>query len=92
MDLGSFRHSEPEQRNSAAAPLDFVLLQTTLQAFQSASVTARVQAGPAPAKSPKCGHDPLVELLLGGPNWREAVGEQGGSFNRSYARRGSDEA
>jgi hypothetical protein len=91
MDLGSFRHSEPEQRDRMAAPLDFFVLQATLQAFQSASATARAQAEPPPAKSPKCGHDPLVEVLLGGPNWREAVGEQGGSFNRSYARRGSDE-
>ena len=87
MDLSSFRHSGPGTRDNAAAELDFELLTATLQAYQSASATARAQAEPSEtSRAPLTALDPLVELLVGGPNWREAVGEQGGSFNRSYAR------
>jgi hypothetical protein len=90
MDLGGFRHSGPGSSDRTPATLDFDVLQAALQAFQSASATAKAQA--EPAKDGRCAHDPLVELLTGGPNWREAVDEQGGSFNRSYARRGNGEA
>jgi hypothetical protein len=75
-------------RTRTPASLDFDVLQAALQAFRAASVRAPAE----PSKQANGVQDPLVELLTGGPNWREAVGEQGGSFNRSYARRGGSEA
>jgi hypothetical protein len=87
MDLGSFRHSEPGPDEHAPVELDFSLLMAALQAFQASSATARAHAEPkSGGDEGRSGHEPLVELLVGGPKWREAVSEQGGSFNRFYAR------
>lgn len=86
MDLGFFRRIQ-EGAGRSSADLDYGVLTAALQAFQSGSVTARAQAhrGDA-AQAPAVGHDALVELLLGGPGWREAVERQGGSFNPAYVR------
>ncbi|HYD36707.1 MAG TPA: hypothetical protein VEA60_03785 [Allosphingosinicella sp.] len=43
-------------------------------------------AAPAPA-APRFA-DPVAEILLAGPAWREAVAAQGGCFNPEVARRG----
>jgi hypothetical protein len=32
----------------------------------------------------------IVELLIGGPDWRTAIEKQGGSFNPDYAHRSSN--
>ena len=65
------------------------MLTAALQACQSTSVTARLQAQP-PDQVPdvRTSNTPLVELLIGGPEWREAVDRQGGSFNAACARKG----
>ena len=86
MDLNFFRRA---YRDSAvrSAGLDYGVLTAALQAFQAASVTARIQAQPLSREEvPNLPQESLVELLLGGPAWREAVNQQGGSFNPHWAR------
>jgi hypothetical protein len=82
MDLGFFRRANSVQAAPSAAGLDYELLVAGLRALQATSVTARAQARNALGN----GQTALVELLLGGPGWREAIGQQRGSFNRSAAR------
>jgi hypothetical protein len=85
MDLGFFRRGLPKADHSSDG-LDHSLLTASLQAYQSASATARAQA-----RSITTGgvvappQDALVEILIGGPRWKEAVDEQGGSFNSASA-------
>ena len=85
MDLGFFRRGLPKA-DQASDGLDYSLLTASLQAYQSASATARVQARSITtggfAAPPQ---DALVEILIGGPRWKEAVDEQGGSFNTASA-------
>jgi hypothetical protein len=87
MDLGSFRRGLPQTSCRSSASLDFGMLTAALQAYQAASVTARTPARAATdGEPPASTQDALVEILLGGPRWREAVTEQGGCFNAAYAR------
>ena len=92
MDLGFFRRGLPDADRQESARLDFGLLTASLQAYQASSVTARTQARSAEGRVSGCPQDPLVEILLGGPRWREAVDEQGGSFNLARARSGGGNA
>jgi hypothetical protein len=87
MDLGFFRRARAATSDRTSAPLDYGMLTAALQACQSTSVTARLQAQ-APEGDPDrpAASAPLVELLIGGPDWREAVDRQGGSFNAACAR------
>ena len=93
MDLGFFRRGLPNGTDRSSAPLEFGMLTASLQAVQSASATARAQAQAGSSARPGgCPQDALVEILLGGPRWREAVDEQGGSFNAARARPGAADA
>jgi hypothetical protein len=88
MDLGFIRHPLARTDESSPDGIDFGVLRATLQAFQSATVTARAQAQPvAGGDIASSTQNPLVELLVAGPHWEEAIGEQGGCFNPAYARR-----
>ena len=63
------------------ARLDHDVLMAAISAQQAASATARAQArAAAPSFLPEP-VSPLVELLLGGPAWREAASAQQGCFN-----------
>ena len=86
MDLSFSRSAQTRFASRAAARLDYGVLVATLDAMQSASAAARAVRGLGGAGSAVFRHDPLVELLLGGPGWREAVAAQGGCFNRLHAR------
>jgi hypothetical protein len=93
MDLGFFRRLRADAAGRSTAPLDFGVLTATLHTMQAASVTARMQAqAPRPDRNTQNCHAPLVELLLGGPGWKAAVEQQGGSFNPLYARHGGGNA
>ena len=93
MDLGFFRRMREGAAEQPSAALDFGMLTATLQAIQVSSLTARIQAqAPDQRSLPESQHSPLVELLLGGPGWKAAVEEQGGSFNRLYVRHGGIDA
>ncbi|MDB5698379.1 MAG: hypothetical protein JWN69_1183 [Alphaproteobacteria bacterium] len=84
-DLGFFRRANALQAGRSAAGLDYELLIAALRALQSASLTARVEARTALGN----GQQALVELLLAGPRWRDAIAQQRGSFNLSAAHTAS---
>ena len=90
MDLGFFRRARAVTSDPTSAQLDYGMLTAALEAYQSSSATARLQAEvPAPVSEARTMNAPLVELLIGGPKWREAVDRQGGSFNAACARKGT---
>jgi hypothetical protein len=86
MDLGFFRRSQAAFANRGAAQLDYRVLVATLEAMQSASATARSLRSSGGTAATTSGHDPLVELLVGGAGWRDAVGALGGCFNRGQVK------
>ena len=87
MDLGFFRRARSATTDQASAPFDYGMLTAALQAYQATSVTARLQANtPDPCPDGDGSAAALVELLIGGPHWREAVNRQGGSFNAACAK------
>jgi len=69
------------------APLDHGLLSAVLAAQQAASPTARAQARARVDEPPRIGPDPLTELVLAGPAWRQAASAQSGCFNRIEVKR-----
>lgn len=84
MDMGVFRRAQQLLDRREPAGMDHAMLVAALAAHQAASATARAaRAGDA---DPSAG-DPLVELLTGGPEWRDAVRAQGGRFSRAEAGR-----
>jgi hypothetical protein len=85
MDLSFFRRAEQRFASRAPAGLDFGILVATLRAQRDRAPVAAARA-PAPAAS--C-PDPIAEILLAGPAWREAVAAQRGCFNPAFARQGS---
>jgi hypothetical protein len=85
MDLGFFRRAQAMLVARQTANLDYRVLVATLEAMQSASSTARAVRAAGTAARPAPRQDPLVELLVGAPGWRDAVADQGGCFNRGQA-------
>jgi hypothetical protein len=83
MDLGFLRRAEQRFANRAAARVDFGMLVAALKAQQASSPAARAQAA---LPAPYAVADPLVEILLAGPGWRQAVAAQRGCFHRALAR------
>jgi hypothetical protein len=86
MDLSFFRRAERVFARRSAAPLDYRVLVATLEALQSASPAARSVRLARETTDLAPSHDPLVELLLGGSAWRDAVGTQRGCFNRGQVK------
>ena len=87
MDLESLRHAATGFEGSTPASLDYGVLVATLEAIQASTPTARtevVRTAPEPVTAPA---QPLVEIILGTPAWRDAVAVQGGSFNPARAVR-----
>ena len=87
MDLSFFRRAETRFASRSAARLDYGVLVATLEAMQSASAASRALRGLRTEGTAAPRHDSLVELLLGGSGWREAIGSQQGSFNPAWAQR-----
>ena len=86
MDLSFFRRAEQRFASRTPARLDFGMLVATLRSQREAAPAAlsRAKAPPAPRFA-----DPIAEILLAGPAWREAVAAQGGCFNPQVARQGA---
>jgi hypothetical protein len=84
MDLSFFRRAEQRFASRAPAGLDFGMLVATLRTQRDSAPAASARAGaPDPATSLA---DPIAEILLAGPDWREAVAAQRGCFNPAFAR------
>lgn len=75
MDLAFSRRADPSLIDGAQPRLDYDVLVASLAALQSPQAGAGSSA-----------HDPLIELLTGGPDWRKAVALQDGCFNRAVRR------
>ena len=83
MDLSFFRRAEERFASRTPAAVDFGMLVATLrmQRSEEEAPSARPRT-PRPA-------DPIAEILLAGPAWREAVAAQRGCFNPRYAAQGA---
>jgi hypothetical protein len=82
MDLSFFRRAEQRFASRAPAHLDFGMLVATLRSQRDSAPAAAARAT-APAAGIA---DPIAEILLAGPGWREAVTAQRGCFNPAFAR------
>jgi hypothetical protein len=87
MDLGFFQRRQARFAGRTAARLDYRVLVASLDAMQAASPSARALRSISCEAKPASGANPLVEILLGGPNWREAIAAQCGCFNPAWAQR-----
>jgi hypothetical protein len=85
MDLSFFRRAQMRFAGGSPARLDYGVLVATLEAVQSTSAAARAVRGFSGEGNTAPRQDALVELLLGGPGWRDALIAQGGCFNRGRA-------
>ena len=85
MDLSFFRRAEQRFASRTAAAPDYGMLVAMLQAQQASSAAARAEAA---YRASSRIEDPLVELLLAGPAWRQAASAQRGAFNPALARQG----
>jgi hypothetical protein len=87
MDLSFFRRAEQRFASRTPARLDFGMLVATLRLQREATPAG---SGGAMASKPIVSlADPLAEILLAGPAWREAVAAQRGCFNPAFARQGA---
>jgi hypothetical protein len=86
MDLSFFRRAEQRFASRAPARLDFGMLVATLRTQRDSAPAASARAAASAPESPFA--DPIAEILLAGPAWREAVAVQRGCFNPAFARYG----
>ena len=83
MDMAFLLRAERLLERRPSDGIDYRVLVAALGAHQSASSTALAAA--ARRRCWQRDHGPLIELLAGGPAWREARRAQRGSFNRALA-------
>ena len=81
MDMAFHQRAQQILASGEPAPLDHAVLLAALAARHDA-------ATPAPQAGPAAESEPLIELVLAGPRWREAAQVQGGCFSRAEAGRG----
>ena len=87
MDMAFLRRAERILEEREPLRLDHQLLVAALAARQTAAVTAQEEVVVRRRARNKRDEDPLVELLLAGPRWREAASRQRGCFSRAEAGR-----
>jgi hypothetical protein len=86
MDMAFLRRAERILEEREPARLEYSLLVAALSAQQTTLVTVRSRQAALPRRA--AGEDdPLTELLLAGPRWREAAIRQCGCFSRAEAGR-----
>ncbi len=87
MDMAFTRRSERMLENRQLVRLDYALLVAALAAQGAGAGSDR----PPPARPRPLGtpgdSESLTEILVGGPDWREASEAQGGCFSRAEAGR-----
>ncbi len=87
MDLSFFRRAEQRFASRTPARLDFGMLVATLRSQREAGPAAAAH-GTASEPAQRFA-DPIAEILLAGPAWREAVTAQRGCFNPAFAGQGA---
>ena len=85
MDMTFMRRSERMLAQDRPVRLDHALLLAALAAQRSAESPARVRL--RIERREVRNEEALVELVLAGPRWREAVSTQRGCFSRAEAGR-----
>ena len=91
MDMAFLRRAERILEERQALRLDYRLLVAAVSAQQTV-ITISGDARPTPPSGGSADDDPLIELLLGGPRWREAASRQRGCFSRAEAGRRINDA
>lgn len=81
MDESFQLRAERLLRGSRPAPLDHAMLTAALAAQRAANPPAAARDSAAAPSNP------LTEILLAGPRWRQAVSAQSGCFNRTEVKR-----
>jgi hypothetical protein len=84
MDLSFFRRAEQRFASRTPARLDFDMLVAALRTQRESRPSGTIASAPVPHFA-----DPIAEILLAGPAWREAVAAQRGCFNLNVARQGA---
>ena len=87
MDMAFLRRAERMLEDRQPLQLDYGLLVATVSAQQTAIAAASVERVTFRARPGPVDDDPLIELLLAGPRWREAAVRQRGCFSRAEAGR-----
>ena len=87
MDMAFLRRAERILEMREPLRLDHQLLIAALSAQQAGAEGANGCKSRQLRLRPR-DEDPLIELLLAGPGWREAATRQRGCFNRAEAGRG----
>ena len=83
--MGFLRRAERLLARDRAAHLDHGMLVAALAARHALDSIQICPSTAEPSVEPV--EEPLVELLLAGPEWRRAVSVQGGCFSRAEAGR-----
>ncbi|HEU0133677.1 MAG TPA: hypothetical protein VFR28_02560 [Allosphingosinicella sp.] len=86
MDLSFFRRAEQRFASRTPARLDFGMLVAAVRTQRDAGPTGLARTASVPSARFA---DPIAEILLAGPAWREAVAAQRGCFNPEVARQGA---
>ena len=87
MDMAFLRRAERMLEDRQPLRLDYGLLVAAVSGQQAAIVATRIETRSDPTRSRPVDDDPLIELLLAGPRWREAAVRQRGCFSRAEAGR-----
>ena len=88
MDMAFLRRAERMLEERQPLQLDYGLLVAAVSAQQTAiAAAAHVEQAMLPPRAGPVDDDPLIELLLAGPRWREAAVRQRGCFSRAEAGR-----
>ena len=87
MDMNFLHRAQHMLAQGEPVRIDHSILVATLAAQRQAQVTVRARARIELAASAARPDEPLVELLLAGPAWRQALSAQRGCFSRAEAGR-----
>jgi hypothetical protein len=87
MDMAFLRRAERMLADREPARLDHSVLIALLAAQQAAAAAGQAGSPAGGRCAPAREDDPLIEILLGGPRWRQASAAQRGCFSRAEAGR-----
>jgi hypothetical protein len=85
MDMGFLRRAERMLTRERVARIDHEMLVAALATRRQVEVGNAGASSMEPPAEPV--QEPLVELVLAGPDWRRALSAQGGCFSRAEAGR-----
>lgn len=86
MDMAYFRKDGFRARTRTSKALDYPMLIALLNAVQGGGAPR----GQDTAGADDAGEGNVIDLIEGGPAWRQAIIGQAGSFNREVAQREDD--